>query len=82
MSQSPSWIQIAFSRPVVRRALFYAVVVGTVLNVINHSMCPMCVFHGCMNVKCTVQMFLTACVPYVVSTLSSVQAITAVQKKA
>ncbi len=68
---SPVW-KLAFSRPVVLRALAYSLVVGLVLAAINHGGC---VLAGCFNRVCAVQCLLTACVPYVVSTLSSVQAI-------
>jgi hypothetical protein len=66
------WIRLALSGSVVRRALVYGIIVGTILNVINHGpeVCQ-CGFSG----TCLVQMFLTACVPYAVSTLSSVQAL-------
>jgi len=67
-----SVLTIAFSWPVVRRALGYALVVGAVLAAINHGEC---LVNGHFGLGCGFQAILTCCVPYVVSTLSSVQAI-------
>jgi len=56
----------------VSRALKYAVVVGTVLVVINHGNA---VVAGTLDAVRYVQMALTVLVPYCVSTASSVGAI-------
>ena len=72
-SNEPSLIRTAFSWPVVRRALGFAVVVGSVLVFINHGSC--CILNSHYSEHCVLQMGLTVCVPYVVSTLSSVMAI-------
>lgn len=72
VSSQESILKIAFSWPVVRRALTYALIVGFVLTMINHGDCLMA---GHFDLGCGVQTVLTSCVPYVVSTLSSVQAL-------
>lgn len=64
--------QIAFSRPIVRRALGYALVVGAILITINHADALM---RGEFDGVRVFKMGLTLLVPYTVSTLSSVQAI-------
>jgi len=65
------WIALAFAPPVVRRALKYAVVVGAILIAINHSDA---ILHGDLAPGRLFRMALTVLVPYVVSTLSSVEA--------
>jgi hypothetical protein len=66
-----SWFETATSRSVVRRALFYAVVVGAVLITINHGDA---ILRGELDRVRLLKMTLTLFVPYTVSTLSSVQA--------
>ena len=70
------WIALCFSRPVVRRAVFYAVVVGAVLIAINHGDA---VLRGEIDGARLLKMGLTVIVPYTVSTLSSVSAIRSFQ---
>jgi hypothetical protein len=65
-------IEIATSRPVMRRALGYAVVVGAVLISINHGDA---ILAGDVGGTRYLKMGLTMLVPYTVSTLSSVQAL-------
>ena len=65
-------LQLAFSPPVVRRALRYAVVVGTLLIAINHGNA---ILRGDITATRLLQMLLTTLVPYAVSTLSSVEAL-------
>lgn len=65
------WIRLAGSRSVVRRALGYAIVVGTILISINHGDAIM---RGDIDAARMTRMALTTLVPYIVSTLSSVQA--------
>jgi hypothetical protein len=65
-------IEIAMSRPVMRRALGYAVVVGAVLISINHGDA---ILAGDVGGTRYLKMGLTVLVPYTVSTLSSVQAL-------
>lgn len=64
-------IRLAASGVVVRRALRYAVVVGAVLIAINHGDA---ILRGELDAGRLSRMALTALVPYVVSTLSSVEA--------
>jgi hypothetical protein len=65
------WIRLAASRPVVRRACGYAIVVGAILIAINHGDA---ILRGEIGEGRALRMALTVVVPYVVSTLSSVQA--------
>jgi hypothetical protein len=66
------WLALACSGPVVRRALVFAVVVGSVLVVINHGHA---LLRGEVDAGRGLRMGLTLLVPYVVSTLSSVLAL-------
>ncbi len=63
--------QLAFELRVVRRALGFAVVVGSVLIAINHGDA---ILAGDVSSGRWLKMGLTALVPYTVSTLSSVMA--------
>ena len=65
------WIRSACDSKVVKRAFACAVVVGTILLVINHGNA---IVNGEMNTTRTMQACLTVLVPYCVSTWSSVQA--------
>ena len=64
-------LRLALQPSVVKRALKFAVVVGIVLISINHGDA---ILKGEVSHKRLFQMALTVMVPYVVSTLSSVQA--------
>jgi hypothetical protein len=66
------WLRLASSRTVVRRALAYACVVGAVLIAINHGDA---LLRRDVTVGRMLKMLLTICVPYVVSTASSVGAL-------
>ncbi len=70
------WMEIAFEPPVVRRALCFAVIVGTVLILINHGDA---VWAGDITSTRLIKMAATAAVPYLVSTFSSVGAIRAMR---
>ncbi len=65
------YLRLAFQPRVVRRALKFAVVVGLVLISINHGDA---ILRGDVTHRRIFQMALTVMVPYIVSTLSSVQA--------
>ena len=65
------WLVLATERRVVRRALKYAVVVGAVLIGINHGDA---LLRGDISIGRALKMLLTATVPYLVSTASSVGA--------
>lgn len=64
------FFQLARKPSVVRRALKFAVVVGLVLISINHGDA---ILKGEVTRRRILQMALTVMVPYIVSTLSSVQ---------
>ena len=70
----PTRFEVASSAPVVRRALLYLCVVGTILIAINHGDA---ILRGDLDSVRVAKMMLTPVVPYVVSTLSSVAAIRA-----
>jgi hypothetical protein len=65
------WVRLAVSAPVVKRALKYAVIVGAILIAINHWDA---LLEGDVSAGRLAKMALTVCVPYLVSTLSSVGA--------
>ena len=67
-----SSLRLAISPDIVRRALWYAVVVGTILIAINHGDA---LARADLGATRLVKMALTVLVPYAVSTLSSVQAL-------
>jgi hypothetical protein len=71
------WLQLAFDRAVVRRALICVVVVGAVLITINHGDA---LVDGDVTPGRIVRMALTLLVPYCVSTVSSVGAIRALRR--
>jgi len=71
------WLTVACQRGVVLRACKYAVVVGAVLITINHGDALLA---GDVDLRRLLKMGLTALVPYVVSTLSSVGATLALRR--
>ena len=66
------WFHLASSPPIVRRALSYAIGVGSLLIVINHGDA---ILRGDLSIARLLRMALTVMVPYCVSTASSVGAI-------
>lgn len=66
------WFRLAADRSIVRRALRYAIGVGTLLIVINHGNA---LFRRELSIGRLLRMALTVTVPYAVSTASSVSAI-------
>lgn len=66
------WLTLARSPRIVRRALKYAVGVGSVLIVINHGDA---LLQGDVPLVRVLRMILTVVVPYCVSTASSVSSI-------
>ena len=72
---SADFLSLARSPRVVRRAVLYAVVVGTVLIAINHGDA---LLRGEVTADRWWKMGLTVLVPYTVSTLSSVGALRSV----
>jgi len=67
-----SWLQLATQRSVVLRSLRYALVVGSILTVINHGDA---LLRGEITMERMLRIVLTVMVPYVVSTLASVDAV-------
>ncbi len=75
MTESPTiatWIALAKSPMIVKRALGYALVVGSLLIAINHGTC---IINREYSFTCLWQSALSLCVPFIVSTFSSVQAL-------
>ena len=68
----PSFLAVAGRPTVVRRALGYALVVGTILVTINQGDV---ILAGAISGKVLWKIGLTVCVPYCVSTLTSVGAL-------
>jgi hypothetical protein len=66
-----SWLRLATSRSIVRRASAVAAVVGTLLVVINHGDA---LLRGDFSEGRALRIVLTILVPYCVSTYSSVEA--------
>ena len=66
------WLKIATTRSIVVRGMKYAVVVGSILVVINHGNA---IVAGTLDTTRVIQMMLTVLVPYCVSTASSVGAV-------
>ena len=65
------WWGLATSRPVVKRALKFAILVGAILIGINHGDA---ILRGEVSGARMAKMVLTVFVPYAVSTVSSVAA--------
>ena len=68
----PSFLELALSRGVVYRALKVALVVGTLLALINHADAAV---YGAFTIKNGVQVVLSYFVPYAVATYSAVGAL-------
>jgi hypothetical protein len=66
------FFSIAFSRQVIARAIKVALIVGRLLDFINHGDKILAMT---LTIKSTFQIFLTYLVPYAVSTWSAVRAI-------
>ena len=71
-SADPGFLAIARRPSVVKRAVRVAVVVGLVLAVINHGNM---LISGQISWEILCKIFVTFCVPYCVSTYSSVLAV-------
>ena len=67
-----NWLKIAFEKSVYTRAIKVALVVGTILALINHGDV---LLQGTFATKTLFQIALTYFVPYAVSTYASVEAI-------
>ena len=73
-----SWLGLATTRSVVRRATGVAIVVGTILVIINHGDA---IVRGDLTIGRWLRIVLTVIVPYCVSTYSSVSAIRTAQRE-
>ena len=73
----PVWFSLCLSKPVVRRALYSALIVGTILIAINHGDA---LIRGENDPTPVFKIILTILVPYLVSTVSSVLTIIDSQK--
>ena len=72
------WLTLCFSKPVIKRASWTALIVGAVLILINHGSA---IAKGEVNQSRVLQMCLTVMVPYVVSTTSSVSTLLEMEGK-
>ena len=72
MQSEESFFVFARRADVIKRALKISLIVGTLLTAINHG--PDLI-EGSANLGNLVQILLTYCVPYAVSTYSSAQAL-------
>ena len=72
MADTPGFVALALSRPVVARAFGMSLVVGTLLALINHGEVLLTLAPGGIQ---TIKIALTYLVPYGVSTYSSVRAL-------
>lgn len=63
------WPTLCFTKPVMKRASWTALIVGTILILINHGNA---ILRGEVDLTRVLQMCLTFIVPYFVSTVSSV----------
>jgi hypothetical protein len=68
------WLVLATSRSVVRRATLVALIVGSILVIINHGDA---IVRGDLSTGRLLRIVLTVSVPYCVSTYSSVSALRA-----
>jgi hypothetical protein len=72
------WFDVAFRRETVIRSLGVAVVVGTLLAMINHGDA---ILEGTFGRRNMVQVLLTYLVPYGVSTYANVRAVLSANRK-
>ena len=72
------WWQLCTSKSVIRRALLSALIVGAILIIINHGDA---LLRGQVDQDRVWKMLLTICVPYLVSTFSSVSTILQMRKQ-
>jgi hypothetical protein len=77
MMRLPVWVSLCLSKPVVRRALYSALIVGMILIAINHGDA---LIRGEIDPTRVFKIILTILVPYLVSTISSVLTIIDSQK--
>jgi hypothetical protein len=73
-----SWLNIALQRDIFMRAIKVALVVGSILMLINHG--DVILSNG-LSIKELIKIALTYCVPYCVSTYSSAEAVCVEENK-
>ncbi len=73
------FLQLCFSRSILKRAGITAFIVGTILIFINHGDA---IVQGTVDLNRLLKMILTMFVPYLVSTISSVSTILSIKKGA
>ncbi|MBI4732376.1 MAG: nitrate/nitrite transporter NrtS [Chloroflexi bacterium] len=66
------WLSLCFTKSIIRRAVLTSLVVGAILIAINHGSA---ILAGEVDADRLLKIALTALVPYLVSTLSSVSAL-------
>jgi hypothetical protein len=71
------WLTLCFTKPVMKRALWTALIVGTILILINHGNA---IFKGEVDLTRVFQMCFTVIVPYIVSTVSSVSTLLSLER--
>jgi len=64
------WLTLCFTKSVMKRASWTALIVGTILILINHGNA---ILNGEVDLTRIFQMCLTVTVPYIVSTLMSME---------
>lgn len=74
----PEWLSLCLSRSVIKRALLSALIVGVILIAINHGDA---ILRGQIEQERSLKILLTLCVPYFVSTFSSVSTIRHMHKQ-
>jgi hypothetical protein len=70
------WLTLCFTKPVMRRASWTALIVGTILILINHGTS---ILNGEVDLTRILQMCFTVIVPYLVSTVSSVSTLMSIE---
>ncbi len=76
-TSQPGWLALACQRPVVVRSLKVALVVGTLLGLINHGDAMLA---GTMTARRWIQVGLTYLVPYLVATYGAVGALRSINR--
>jgi hypothetical protein len=72
------WLSCCLSKPVIRRALLSAMIVGSILIAINHGDA---IYHKQVDGIRLFRICLTVVVPYVVSTVSSVSTMISMRRE-
>jgi hypothetical protein len=73
-----AWIELCFTKPIIKRASITALIVGTILVAINHGDA---ILHDQINLDRLFKIVLTVFVPYIVSTISSASTIMSIRQE-